>query len=132
MMLSYRDILSMGASRPWQDVIRQMTRGRTNRIDAGAMLKYFEPLNAWLKRQNEMQPVIGWITNRDNEGWFNTYVQPIILNIVSRKCKVYLMCIGIFHFVSALFAQWYQSGARRIEMWSLFSLLLVVCKIFIY
>jgi peptidyl-dipeptidase A len=60
----------MGASRPWQDVIRKITRGRTNRIDAGAMLKYFEPLNAWLKRQNEMQPVIGWITGRDNNGWF--------------------------------------------------------------
>lgn len=63
-----RDVLSMGSSRPWQDVIRQMTRGRVNRIDAGAMLKYFEPLNAWLKRQNRMQPVIGWITNRDDRG----------------------------------------------------------------
>ncbi|XP_029165808.1 angiotensin-converting enzyme-like [Nylanderia fulva] len=60
------DVLSMGSSRPWQDVIRQMTRGRVNRIDAGAMLKYFEPLNAWLRRQNKMQPVIGWITNRDD------------------------------------------------------------------
>ncbi|EFN79409.1 Angiotensin-converting enzyme [Harpegnathos saltator] len=62
------DVLSMGASRPWQDVVRQMTRGRTNRIDAGAMLKYFEPLNAWLKRQNEMQPVIGWIASHDDRG----------------------------------------------------------------
>lgn len=60
----------MGASRPWQNIVRQLTRGRTNRIDAGAMLKYFEPLNAWLKRQNEMQPVIGWITSRDDRGWF--------------------------------------------------------------
>ncbi|XP_020279066.1 angiotensin-converting enzyme-like isoform X2 [Pseudomyrmex gracilis] len=62
------DILSIGASRPWQDVVRQMTRGKTSRIDAGAMLNYFEPLNAWLKRQNEMQPVIGWITSRDDRG----------------------------------------------------------------
>jgi len=60
----------MGASRPWQDVVRKMTRGRTNRIDASAMLKYFEPLNTWLKRQNEMQPVIGWITGHDDNGWF--------------------------------------------------------------
>ncbi|EFN63636.1 Angiotensin-converting enzyme [Camponotus floridanus] len=60
------DVLSIGSSRSWQDVIRQMTRGRANRIDAGAMLKYFEPLNAWLKRQNKMQPVIGWITNHDD------------------------------------------------------------------
>ncbi|XP_071570944.1 angiotensin-converting enzyme-like [Temnothorax nylanderi] len=31
------DVLSTGASRPWQDVVRQMTRGRTNRIDAGIL-----------------------------------------------------------------------------------------------
>ncbi|XP_011693486.1 PREDICTED: angiotensin-converting enzyme-like isoform X1 [Wasmannia auropunctata] len=99
------DVLSMGASRPWQDVVRQMTRGRTNRIDAGAMLKYFEPLNAWLKRQNEMQPVIGWIASRDDR--------------------------GIFHFVSEFFVQWYQNSARRIELWNLFPLLLVISKIFI-
>ncbi|XP_018346449.1 PREDICTED: angiotensin-converting enzyme-like [Trachymyrmex septentrionalis] len=67
------DILSMGASRPWQDVVRHMTRGRTNRIDAGAMLKYFEPLNAWLKRQNEMQPVIGWITSHDDRERYHCY-----------------------------------------------------------
>ncbi|KAG5343211.1 ACE enzyme, partial [Acromyrmex heyeri] len=106
------DILSMGASRPWQDVVRHMTRSRTNRIDAGAMLKYFEPLNAWLKRQNEMQPVIGWITSRDD--------------------RMYLVKIGIFHFISELFAQWYENSARRIELWSLFPLLLVTAKIIIY
>ncbi|KYN06359.1 Angiotensin-converting enzyme [Cyphomyrmex costatus] len=70
------DILSMGASRPWQDVVKHMTRGRTNRIDAGAMLKYFEPLNAWLKRQNEMQPVIGWITSRDDREKYYRYRAP--------------------------------------------------------
>ncbi|XP_072762253.1 angiotensin-converting enzyme-like protein Ace3 isoform X1 [Anoplolepis gracilipes] len=99
------DVLSMGSSRPWQDVIRQMTRGRVNRVDAGAMLKYFEPLNAWLKRQNKRQSVIGWITNRDDK--------------------------GIFHFVSALFAEWYQNSAEKIKLWSLFPLLFV-CKAFIY
>lgn len=45
-----------------------MTRGRTNRMDASAILRYFEPLNKWLKRQNEMEPVVGWITNRDDTG----------------------------------------------------------------
>ncbi|XP_026826891.1 angiotensin-converting enzyme-like isoform X3 [Ooceraea biroi] len=67
------DVLSMGASKPWQDIVRKMTRGRTNRIDASAMLKYFEPLNAWLKRENEMQPVIGWITGRDNNERYLRY-----------------------------------------------------------
>lgn len=39
-------------------------------MDAGAMLRYFEPLNQWLKRQNEMEPVVGWITNREDTGEF--------------------------------------------------------------
>lgn len=122
----------MGSSRPWQDVIRQMTRGRVNRIDAGAMLKYFEPLNAWLKRQNKMQPVIGWITNRDDRGLIkiNIYLMTPDYTI-QEKCKVYLVKIGIFHFVSALFAEWYQNSADKIKFWSLFPLLLV-CKAFIY
>lgn len=127
-----RDVLSMGASRPWQDAVRQMTRGRTNRIDAGAMLKYFEPLNAWLKRQNEMQPVIGWITNRDDKGCFQINICSRISRIILRKCKIYHASIGIFHFVSALFARWYQSSARRIDAWNSFPLLLIACKVFIY
>lgn len=71
----------MGSSRLWQDVIRQMTRGRVNRIDAGAMLKYFEPLNEWLKRQNEMQSVIGWITNRDDRGLIKININFLALQI---------------------------------------------------
>ncbi|KAG7188772.1 hypothetical protein KM043_008390 [Ampulex compressa] len=69
------DVLSMGSSRPWQDVVKQMTRGRTNRLDAGAILKYFEPLNQWLKRQNEMEPVVGWITSREDTGLFVHWYQ---------------------------------------------------------
>lgn len=62
------DILSQGSSRPWQDIVREMTRGRTNRIDASAILRYFEPLYQWLQRQNQMEPVIGWITSQDDTG----------------------------------------------------------------
>lgn len=75
----------MGSSRLWQDVIRQMTRGRVNRIDAGAMLKYFEPLNEWLKRQNEMQSVIGWITNRDDRGLIKININSLTPNILSNE-----------------------------------------------
>ncbi|KAF3425537.1 hypothetical protein E2986_08218 [Frieseomelitta varia] len=70
------DVLSMGSSRSWKDVVRQMTRGRTNRMDAGAILRYFEPLNQWLKRQNEMEPVVGWITNRDDTERYPHYRNP--------------------------------------------------------
>lgn len=50
---------------------------------------------------------------------------------IQEKRKVYLVKIGIFHFVSALFAEWYQNNAEKIKLWSLFPLLLV-CKAFIY
>ncbi|XP_043597026.1 angiotensin-converting enzyme-like [Bombus pyrosoma] len=69
------DVLSIGSSRSWKDVVRQMTRGRTNRMDASAILRYFEPLNKWLKRQNEMEPVVGWITNRDDTALFFHWYQ---------------------------------------------------------
>lgn len=50
-------MLRVGASRPWQDVLEQITG--TRELDAGAMIEYFEPLTVWLKGQNEGQPV-GW------------------------------------------------------------------------
>jgi peptidyl-dipeptidase A len=46
-----------GQSRPWQETLFAMTGER--RMDAGAMLEYFAPLQAWLDRQNEGRPV-GW------------------------------------------------------------------------
>lgn len=74
----FSDVLSMGSSKPWKDVVRQMTRGKTNRMDAGAILRYFEPLNQWLKRQNEMEPVVGWITNRDDTGKYKNNKNSIL------------------------------------------------------
>ena len=50
-------MLQLGASVPWPDALEQLTGSRT--MDAGAMVEYFEPLLAWLKVQNEGQPV-GW------------------------------------------------------------------------
>ncbi|XP_011494543.1 PREDICTED: angiotensin-converting enzyme [Ceratosolen solmsi marchali] len=64
------DVLSMGSSTPWPDIIRQMTRGQTNRIDASAMLRYFQPLSRYLKRQNQIEPVIGWLTNHEDTALF--------------------------------------------------------------
>jgi peptidyl-dipeptidase A len=50
-------MLSLGASRPWPDVLEQLSGTRT--MDANAMVEYFQPLMAWLERQNRGQPV-GW------------------------------------------------------------------------
>ncbi|XXY90810.1 M2 family metallopeptidase [Sorangium sp. So ce296] len=52
-----RAMLSLGASRPWQEAMKAMT-GETE-ADPSAMLEYFEPLRRWLKEQNKGE-VCGW------------------------------------------------------------------------
>jgi peptidyl-dipeptidase A len=42
-----RAMLSMGASKPWQDAMEALSGER--QADAGALLEYFAPLRAWLK-----------------------------------------------------------------------------------
>ena len=50
-------MLEAGASKPWQDVLFDMTGSHT--LDAGAMAEYFEPLKVWLDKQNTGK-TLGW------------------------------------------------------------------------
>jgi len=50
-------MLSMGASKPWPDALEVMTGQR--QIDGGALLEYFQPLQKWLKQQNQGKQC-GW------------------------------------------------------------------------
>ena len=43
-------MLAMGASKPWQEALKAMTG--EDRVDASAMVEYFQPLMTWLKEQN--------------------------------------------------------------------------------
>jgi peptidyl-dipeptidase A len=45
-----REMLSPGASRPWQEVLRNTTGSD---LDAQAMVDYFQPLHDWLVEQNK-------------------------------------------------------------------------------
>jgi peptidyl-dipeptidase A len=53
----FAQMLSVGASQPWQDTLQQMTGER--RIDAAALIEYFQPLLTWLQQQNQGQQC-GW------------------------------------------------------------------------
>ena len=53
----FADMLSLGASQPWQDALEKLTG--TRRIDAAAISEYFQPLMQWLSEQNQGQPC-GW------------------------------------------------------------------------
>ena len=50
-------MLSLGASKPWPDALETMTGQR--QMDGGALLEYFQPLQGWLKRQNQGKQC-GW------------------------------------------------------------------------
>lgn len=47
----FKQMLEMGASKPWPDALETFTGSR--RIDGSAMIEYFDPLMVWLKEQNK-------------------------------------------------------------------------------
>ena len=53
----YAEMLSLGASQPWQDTLQKLTG--TRQMDASAIMDYFRPLEAWLDEQNKGQSC-GW------------------------------------------------------------------------
>jgi len=52
-----RQMMMMGASKPWPDALAVVANSRT--MDATAMLDYFAPLHIWLDRQNQNRDC-GW------------------------------------------------------------------------
>ena len=53
----FNQMMEMGASRPWPDALEAFTG--TREMDGGAMVRYFQPLMAYLEEQNEGQDC-GW------------------------------------------------------------------------
>jgi len=52
-----KEMLEMGASRPWQEALEKITGAR--QMDATAIRAYFKPLEDWLIEQNKGKPT-GW------------------------------------------------------------------------
>ena len=50
-------MMSMGASQPWPEAMKALSG--ESKADAGALIEYFAPLQAWLKEQNKGQKC-GW------------------------------------------------------------------------
>nr|QNF22884.1 putative angiotensin converting enzyme precursor [Lycosa tarantula] len=56
-----RKMLMMGSSKPWPEAMSVITKGATNKMDAGPMLEYFKPLEEFLKEENRKNnEFIGW------------------------------------------------------------------------
>ncbi|HFE47132.1 MAG TPA: peptidase M2 family protein, partial [Nannocystis exedens] len=50
-------MLELGASKPWPEALEVITGSR--KMDAGPLLEYFEPLQAWLEKENQGRSC-GW------------------------------------------------------------------------
>lgn len=70
-------VLSLGASRPWRDVVRVATQGATDRLDARPLLDYFQPLALWLRVQNRDRGVVGWTTTSQDAALFARWSRPL-------------------------------------------------------
>ncbi len=55
-------MLELGQSKPWPEAMKAMTG--EDRIDASAMVEYFQPLLTWLKEQNRGEKT-GWTVAQD-------------------------------------------------------------------
>lgn len=51
--------MELGSSEPWQEAMKIMTGGETDKMDARPLLDYFSPLLEWLKEQVKGE-YIGW------------------------------------------------------------------------
>lgn len=59
LLLEYRSMLELGASKPWQDAMEKIT-GQKN-MDSAGLLEYFKPLTDWLTEENKKtNEYIGW------------------------------------------------------------------------
>ena len=77
-LVCFRSMLSKGSSRPWPDVLEELTGFR--RMDAGALLDYFKPLQLWLERQNARER-LGWTRQcPDDDQLRRTRVDPSQMN----------------------------------------------------
>lgn len=50
-----RRMMEKGSSEPWNQILYELTDGRTDKLDPSAILEYFKPLHDWLLKQNITQ-----------------------------------------------------------------------------
>ncbi|CAH0754923.1 unnamed protein product [Bemisia tabaci] len=56
------DLMAVGASKPWTEVLKIATQGQSSKLDARPLMEYFEPLTNWLKEQNKNEQSVGWVS----------------------------------------------------------------------
>jgi peptidyl-dipeptidase A len=59
----FKNMLEMGKSDDWFEAVKVGTNGKSNSLDASSMMKYFEPLMEYLKKENQGH-MCGWLDRR--------------------------------------------------------------------
>lgn len=70
----------MGKARHWKDVLKMLTKGKSDKLSAEGLLEYFQPLHDWLKSVNKNETVIGWTSNKEDLALY----QPLTAGKASR------------------------------------------------
>lgn len=66
---NYSEVMQHGASLSSSQLLKILTRGKTNRLSAESLLDFFNPLKAWLEQQNR-NDIIGWNSNMEDVALF--------------------------------------------------------------
>jgi len=79
-MSPFSDLLKMGKSKPWPEVLKKLTGSET--LDVGALTEYFEPLRKWMVEQREEigYAAPGWDDDDDIITDGVTSLVPVLLN----------------------------------------------------
>lgn len=67
----------MGYSKPWPQVIKILTGGKTSEIDPQPLIEYFKPLLHWLTNENKAE-IIGWSRSNEDIGKKYKFLQRTI------------------------------------------------------
>lgn len=84
-----RDVLKLGSSRPWQEVLKEMT-GQSN-ISSKSFLSYFKLLLNWLVNENVKQDILGW---PDYSCSFEGWTKPTLALVLMQLEALPLPCSG--------------------------------------
>ncbi|XP_045538628.1 angiotensin-converting enzyme [Papilio machaon] len=94
------ELMQAGASKPAGELLRTLTRGRTDKISPEALVKYFRPLELWLRAQNRDAPLIGWKASRPDVALFSPRASaaaaaPPAAALAVRPLHLLLPCVAL-------------------------------------
>lgn len=88
--------MSVGYSKPWSQVIKILTGGKSSEIDPQPLIEYFKPLSHWLINENRAER-IGWSRLNEDIGKIK----------ITTKLKIFRNTI--LQSISDLFTNYYRN-----------------------